>query len=219
MDCKKISFIMCTNNERYRDEAKLYIDGLEVPEGYEAELICITDANSMTSGYNYAMHSTDSKYKVYLHQDVFIINKRFIHDMLNIFKDESIGMLGMVGAPKLHSDCIMWNGDRIGMIVSSNPYHAQISDWGGMSENGVAVEAVDGLLMATQYDVEWREDIFTGWDFYDVSQSFEFRRQGYKVVVPLVTNPWVVHDDGFLNLRQYYKYRRVFMEEYKDMLY
>ena len=39
--------------------------------------------------------------------------------------------------------------------------------------------------MATQYDVPWREDLFDGFDFYDVSQSFEFRKAGYTVGVPV----------------------------------
>lgn len=38
------------------------------------------------------------------------------------------------------------------------------------------VDAVDGLLMMTQYDLPWRDDLFSDFDFYDVSQAFEFRR-------------------------------------------
>ncbi len=29
----------------------------------------------------------------------------------------------------------------------------------------IPVECIDGLLMATQYDVPWREDLFDGFDF------------------------------------------------------
>ena len=36
----------------------------------------------MTSGYNNAMKKTDAKYKVYLHQDVFILNHNFLMDIL-----------------------------------------------------------------------------------------------------------------------------------------
>ena len=31
------------------------------------------------------------------------------------------------------------------------------------------VEAVNGSLIATQYDIPWREDILSGWEFYDVA--------------------------------------------------
>ena len=32
----------------------------------------------------------------------------------------------------------------------------------------IEVEAIDGLLMATQYDIPWREYLFYMWVFYDV---------------------------------------------------
>ena len=76
---------------------------------------------------------------------------------------------------------------------------------GSKNQEHIQVEAVDGLLMVTQYDLKWREDIFTGWDFYDASQSQEFLQNGYKVVVPYMETAWCVHDDGILNLK-YYNY-------------
>ena len=107
----------------------------------------------------------------------------------------------------------MWYGERIGKIYSSNVVEAGISLIGEKEDRDV--EAVDGLLMITQYDVPWREDLFKGWDFYDISQSFEFRRAGYRVVVPEMAEPWCIHDDGFLNLANYYNERKIFQKEYR----
>ena len=59
----------------------------------------------------------------------------------------------------------------------------------------VEVEALDGLLLATSRDVRWREDLFDGWDFYDVSQCLEMRRMGWRVVVPCQETPWCYHDN------------------------
>lgn len=42
----------------------------------------------------------------------------------------------------------------------------------------IKVSAIDGLFMATQYDIKWREDLLDGFHFYDVSQCFEFAQQG-----------------------------------------
>ncbi len=55
---------------------------------------------------------------------------------------------------------------------------------------------IDGMLMATQYDLPWREDLFMRWDSYDASQSQEFIRHGYQVVVPAMDHPWCLHDCG-----------------------
>ena len=41
------------------------------------------------------------------------------------------------------------------------------------------------------------KDLFDGWDFYDISQCQEFRRTGYKVVVPKQEEAWCIHDDGY----------------------
>lgn len=215
MNDKKISFIMCVNNNDYENEQMRYINHLIVPEGYEIEVLMIRDAHSMTQGYNEGMYASDAKYKIYMHQDVFIVNENFIADMLKVFEDEQVGMFGMVGAPQLPENCIMWNGDRVGKLYFNMIYQSGESVIGEIEGTYKEVEAIDGLLMATQYDVLWREDLFTKWDFYDVSQSQEFLRAGYKVVVPNQSQAWCIHDDGFFNLKNYYEARKVFIEEYK----
>ncbi len=51
-------------------------------------------------------------------------------------------------------------------------------------------------------------------DFYDASVCAEYRRRGLKVVVPKQETPWVIHDDGMMNLYSYGKYRKLFIENY-----
>ena len=206
---------MCVNNERYANEQIRYLNSLYVPEGYEIDVLVIRGAESMTSGYNQGMRSTDAKYKVYMHQDVFIVNKNFIVDLLSVFEDEQVGMFGMVGAPELPENCIMWKAARVGKLFFNMNYQAGESIIGEFDGKYAEVEALDGLLMATQYDVPWRDDLFTKWDFYDISQSQEFLRAGYKVVVPNQEDPWCIHDDGFFNLKNYYVSRKIFINEYK----
>lgn len=218
MDEKKICFIMCTNHAQYEAEAMHFISKLHVPHGYTIDAISIKDAKSLTSGYNEGMRASDAKYKVYLHQDVMVVEPDFISKLLNIFSDASVGMVGMVGTPELPENGIPWWSKRVGMIYTSNVSGIGESDfeYDGIPESGyVEVQAIDGLLMATQYDIPWREDLFDKWDFYDVSQSLEFQKNGYKVVVPYMEKPWCIHDDGFVNLKHYYGERRKLIREYK----
>lgn len=221
MDEHKICFIICSNNGYYLEECLFYISKLEVPSGCSIDVISISDAESMTSGYNEGMRATDAKYKVYLHQDVFIIYKGFLQAVLDIFQsDSAIGMIGMVGAPRMPVGGVMWYGAREGALYGSNKVIGEYAAYQYHLADGLhEVEAVDGLMMITAADIAWREDKFDGWDFYDVSQSFEFRRQGYKVVVPEQLCPWCVHDDGIVNLVNYDKYRRICMEEYPEYFY
>ena len=109
----KICFIICYNDAFQLEECLLYLSLLQVPDGYETELITITDAQSMTAGYNEGMRATDARYKIYLHQDTFIVEPLFLHKLLRIFKkDKKIGMVGMIGAETLSKDGVMWHEKR-----------------------------------------------------------------------------------------------------------
>lgn len=220
MNDKKIAFIICVNDDSWFNECQLYIQQLERPEEFEIEVLAVKEAVSMTGGYNEGQASTDAKYKVYLHQDVFIINKRFIFDILHLFEDNTIGMIGIVGVPKMPEDGIMWHNMRYGNLhdLPILERQFQIKPIRYVEEEYMEVEAVDGLLMATQYDIPWREDVFKAWDFYDVSQSFEYRKKGYKIVVPGQERAWCIHECGRVSLWNYNEERQKFLEEYKDML-
>lgn len=214
MDEHKIAFIICVNDELYVKECIYYLEQLELPRGITSEIIEIRGASSMTSGYNQAMYQSDAKYKVYLHQDVFIIYRDFVCELVKLFQNPEIGMIGMVGGVDVDKMPVMWNGRRLGMLHTNSVIIADSYLFGAVEGEYREVQAVDGFLMATQYDIPWREDIFRRWDFYDVSQSIEFRKRGYRVIVPHTEKPWCIHDDGILNLEHYYEELDVFLEEY-----
>lgn len=213
IDEKKVCFILCSSDRLYTQECLHYIHHLNIPEGYEIEALTVEDAGSMAAGYNEAMRASDAKYKVYLHQDVFIVNHDFIQDIVDIFqKDRKIGMIGMIGSPRLPASAVMWEGERCGAIYVPAYLHDSLSRAAGSVP--AEVEAIDGLLMITQYDIPWREDLFDKWDFYDCSQSQEFIRRGYKVVVPAMDEPWCMHDSTISNLAFYEGERLKFIKEY-----
>lgn len=216
-DSKKICFVICFNNQNYLSECLLYIKNLNIPDGYIIDILQIEGASSMTEGYQAAMEATDAKYIVYLHQDVFILEKNFLKKTIEIFEsDDDIGMIGMVGTKKLPKSGIMWeNKERVGLLRSCSLNTVDDFFDLPLEKPYTEVEAVDGLLIMTnRHDINWRTDLFDGWDFYDISQSFEYRKKGYKVVVPYQDEPWVLHDCGFLNMSDYDKYRKRFVEEY-----
>lgn len=213
VDENKICFILCVNNALFYEECVRYIQQLLVPEGMQIEILAVQEATSMAAGYNEGMQSSDAKYKVYMHQDVFIINRYFIYDIVSLFrKDAQIGMIGMVGNIAIPENGVMWSGERVKYGSKDIPWEEYRYD----EKDGLwEVECIDGLLMATQYDIPWREDLFDGWDFYDISQSCEIRKKGYRVVVPVQNCSWYLHDDKpVLQLWDYNRYRRVFIDNY-----
>ncbi|TWH46002.1 glycosyltransferase family protein [Sporomusa sp. KB1] len=220
MSVSKICFITCVNNDDIYQKSLSYISNLDVPAGYSIDSFSIKEAESMTSGYNKAIRHNDAKYKVYLHQDVSIINKSFIQDFLHIFSDTKVGMIGVAGSSQIPSNGIWWESRyNFGKVYDSHTGMLSLLSFRNVEAEFEQVQCVDGLIMITQYDIPWREDIFTGWHFYDLSQSLEFIRAGYKVIVPRQCTPWCIHDCGLTIVRNdYHNYRQVFLNEYgKDL--
>ena len=214
---KKVCFIICSNNDQYLKECTMYIDMLKIPDEYEIEVLVVRDAESMAAGYNEAMNSSDARYKVYLHQDTFIIEKDFIAKILKIFSEDSeIGMIGMVGAETLSKDGVMWHRERCGDFYRLSNEEAQMAQVEKIDEGIREVEAIDGFLMVTCQDIPWRSDLFDKWDFYDVSQCLEFQKAGYKIVVPAQNSAWTIHDCVTLSLWNYENERKKLLENYPE---
>lgn len=211
----KISFIMCVNDEEKYSEAVKYIKSLKTGN-FIIEIIPIFSAKSMTSGYNQGMKMSDAKYKVYLHQDVLITNKNFIFDFLEIFNDsEDVGMIGLIGSDKIPENGIWWEEtNKSGKVYDNHTGIMQLLAFKEITSLYKEVSIIDGLLMITQVDILWREDIFNNWHFYDASQCLEFIKYGYKVVLPQQENPWCIHDCGVVSLAGYESARHIFLKEY-----
>ena len=167
MDNQKITFIVCSDSELCYEECLGYIDRLRIPDGYEIDVICITGADSMTEAYNAAMESSDAKYKIYLHQDVFILYPYFLYSLVEIFQVSShIGMIGMAGTDVFPEDYMMWSQSLVGNICSKSGPPCDYKNYRYKLEDNFSVmDAIDGLLIATSYDIPWRTDLLDGWDF------------------------------------------------------
>lgn len=223
MNDHKFAFILCTNNELLLNECMHYIDHLIVPDGYEMDLLTVPDARSMTEGYQEAMLASDAKYKIYIHQDVFILNRYLLFDLLAVFDSNPlIGMIGMVGYEKVSTDGMMWHEKSIGNLYvrkPAAPYPSLDSyRYDVVSDSYAPVALADGFFLATSRDLDWNTEL-DGWDFYDAFQCIRFLSKGYKVVVPRQRHPWCMHDDDIiLNMFHYDQYRQVFLRTYPQFL-
>lgn len=212
---KKICFITAVNDELAYEECLFYIDSLYIPEGYVIEKIAVRNGKSTCNAYNKACKKTDAKYKVYIHQDVFIINKYFIFDILKIFNNDKIGMIGVCGAINMPLNGIWWESEnRSGKVYESSTGRMNLLDFDFNNIEQREVECIDGLIMITQYDIQWREDVFDGWHFYDVSQAKEFINAGYMIVTPKQYTPWCIHECGIANIKDFEKYRKKYLDIY-----
>lgn len=220
MNDKKFCFISCVNDNDYYEECLYYINKLNVPKGYEIEVLSIEQSKSMASGYNEGMNSSDAKYKIYLHQDTFIINENFLYDILYIFKNNSdIGMIGVVGSESIPQNGVWWECEnKYGKVYEGSSGELKELKFNNVKSRNNDVMIIDGLIMITQYDLYWREEIFDGYHFYDASQSIEFIKNNYRIIVPYQEKPWIIHDCGLANIIEYEKYKEKFLIEYKDVI-
>lgn len=222
VDDKKIAVIFCTNDERYEQECLKYIKSLNVPEGMKLEIIPVWNAKGMAAGYNEAMKRSNARYKLYIHHDTFVIKKDMLDILINIFKgNEDVGMLGIFGAVTLPESALWYQSDykdsrlalyQDAVLTMLKPGTQEISEC--ISD----ALAIDGVFIATSRDLSWREDIFDGWHYYDISEVNEFRKAGYRTCLINDEKPWVMHETTMRKdpKDSYGKYREIYKREYNQ---
>lgn len=215
---KEIAFIISVNNEMLFNECLYYIHHLEIPEGYNIDVIAIREAESMCAAYNAGMRSSNAKYKIYMHQDVLLQNRRILHEIISRFQNrQTLGMIGMIGGASIPDTGIVFDSWNVGKVDVREPDMSYYMHTDDRIKADTFVAAIDGMFMATQYDIPWREDLFFTFDFYDISQSCEFRRAGYEILVPYQEIPWVLHNCGYAKLKNYFREKDIFLKEYSAM--
>lgn len=213
---KSIAFIICVNDETYFEECLFYINRLHLPDGYVAEVYPVRQARSIFQAYNMAMQHSHAQYKVYMHQDVFLIDKDIILRFLELFERRpKAGIAGVLGTNRLPNDHNFYRSWNLGNVLACSEEKA-IHNY--LSEEAAPAAALDGMFLMTAKDFPWRSDVLSGWDFYDISQSLEFGRNQCELWVLAGENPWCIHDCGFLNLVGYDEAQEAFSKIYRTDL-
>ncbi len=195
MDAKKISFIIYKTNDEICEATKKSLEQMTAG-GYAVDVLTVEGENKYAA-YNSALKNSDAKYKIYVDEKIEVRQKNFLSDIIKIFKsDEKIGVIGVSGAVKISTsgDCFK-SARRCGKIFLGENRDAK--DWSSVDGKSKEVEAVDGFFIATQYDLDWRADLFEKNSFGETAQCLEFKRNGYKIVVAAQKKPflWFRADD------------------------
>ena len=193
-----------------------YLDAIDVPQGYAVELIEVPSGGNVADTYQRAMEQSDAKYKVYLSPGSILLRLNFFEEMLRIFtQDPAIGIIGLIGAKQLSTSGVLVQSMFIkGRLVFSDDTGFFGEDIEGDMEE---VMAVSGDLVATQYDIPWRRDLFHTDCFWAEAQCIEFRRVGYRSVVPRQTEAWLLA--GTKEIQYDEVSREVFLDTYSADIY
>lgn len=213
------SFIVCVNHPLWYEEMRRYIDALNYAKQYGVEVVPVYHAKSMAEGYNRGMKVAKGVYKIYLHQDVFLCNKNLLIEIKEFFENHrDAGMLGVAGTKQIPNNGIWWETEE-----GTKKQKLYIDVMGGIMNAAIPNEnlnfqatALDGVFLATAVDLPWREDLFTGFHFYDISQSFEMRKKGYSVYIPDQAETWCLHEQSCNKelSKAYDDERKIFIECY-----
>ena len=215
MNEKKIAVIIYKTDKNSFDEAKKSASKLVVPNGYELEILTAEGENKF-SAYNSAMNQSDAKYKIYLDEHVIFLQKNILRRMLKIFQsNEKIGIIGVAGAIELSTSGMCLSSEkRCGNFLTGKNKTRSSSK--KFKDDFIEVDAVDGFFLMTQYDLNWRDDIFKDNYYGDTAQCIEFKRKNFKSVIVNFDEPvlWFKVD----NFQISESYRKKFLDEYsKDI--
>jgi len=215
-----LAFLCCADDDQKLARLRRSIDALELPQGFETELYVERGVASLTSGYNRLLAaSAEWRYKAYVHQDVVILNRNLVDDVLRLFRRRTLALVGAAGCRYLPESYVWWDGSGVlGRVVEYDDGTERLLDLEQPEGEYELVEAVDGLCLITQHDLPWDEAI-EGFHFYDVAQSTRYVLAGYELAVPRQDEPWFGHDfkpwDEERTV-EFYAARDAFRERYDD---
>ena len=192
-----------------------YLDAIDVPQGYAVELIEIPSGGNVAAAYQRAMEGSDAKYKVYLAAGSILLRLNFFAEMLRVFADPAIGIMGLVGTAQLSTSGVLAESPSICgklLYMDDTGFHGD-----DIADDVEDVMAVGSDLIATQYDIPWRSDLFYGDCFFAEAQCIEFRKRGYRTVVPGQEEAWLLA--GKKEFQYNKTSREVFLDTYSTEIY
>ncbi len=216
MNDKKIAAIIHKVDGRIFAELTKSLKSLTLPEGFTLDIIPAKGTRKFFA-YNEAMEKSDAKYKLYLDENLLMLDKNILVEIIKIFQeDEKIGVIGVSGALEISTHGVALNSPKhCGKVFFGRD--KAMNDWGGSESGYTEVEAVDDFFLATQYDITWRHDLFKKNFFCCTAQCLEFRRKGYKSVVVTQDKPWVWNRTEKIPIDE--TERAIFLYEYSKDIY
>ncbi len=113
-DCaeKEIAYIICTTSKRYADEVLLYLQCQILDPGFTSSVYFIKNARSAFSGYQLVLGLSHAKYKIYMHQDLFMADRYFTKHLIRTLQTTPYHMLGVTGTDRMPSTGRWWDSER-----------------------------------------------------------------------------------------------------------
>lgn len=191
---KRFAFFVRKSNEVYCSACLESLQTLRVPLGYEVEIFTLAAEKPYAEQVNRALALSSAGFKIYINDDVCLVRPDMLAEILQIFENKSIGMVGFMGSRSLPADGnVLGVEDKQGAFYIPMERNLSEMRFGENSTESLAdVRFVLPSLFATQMDLSWDEVYET--QYYAVlAQCRKFEEAGRRIVVSLAQDIWCAY--------------------------
>jgi len=191
---KKIAVLLHKSRERRYEICMESLRNMNWPDGYEAELFVITQDRPYAVQVNEIMTAADAKYKIYINDDLCLVHPQMIEEMLNLFQDDSIGMIGILGSTSLPvSGSVMDSPYKSGAVYIPSEKDLSELRFNETSE-AADVRFLLPSLFATQRDVPW-DEAYEKQYYAVLAYCRGMEESGVRIVVPHPQEIWCTYQE------------------------
>ena len=194
MNEKGIAILVWKRNEEHYANCIEGLRQLQYPAGYEVQVYTLTEQDTFAKQCNSVLAETDAKYKIYLSDEMRITAPTFVQDMLNIFADGSIGIVGVLGSREMPlSANVMEAPNKYGSVLIPVNAGFEKLTYNTQTDGGtIDVCAILPSLFITQYDLPWDSE-YTGQYYAVQAMCRDFTQHGYRIAIPMPRTPYCAY--------------------------
>ena len=171
------------------------LQAARLPAGYALEIFPLTAAQPYAKQVNEILSRTTAKVKIFINDDVCLTSPLAIEQMLEIFREEDVGMAGFLGSRSLPvSGNLLEAPDVWGAVRMPMKGSLEEIRFGKAAthEFTTGVRFLCPSFFATQVDIPWNEDYEK--QYYAVlAHCRAMEEGGQKMVVPLPREIWCAY--------------------------
>lgn len=189
----RIAIFVPEGEEEKVDACLASIRTLKVPAGYEIKLVRWQKGQqSLAETERQLVQESSAKYKIFLDSRVSFIAEDVLGSLLKIFRSNpEIGAIGICGSRcfSCEEDALSRVGGFFALDAGGTPREYA---WPMQDENAdyEYVQHLNGMMIATQYDLPAQETGAQSWLGVNLLRSFDYTQFGYRLAVPKQVHPW-----------------------------
>ena len=194
MNGKKIAVLVRKSHPAKYAQCMAALQKMKWPQDHAAEVFTLSAGEPYARQVNAVLKETDARVKIYIDDDLRLVFPQAVEEILTIFQDGSIGMVGFLGSRSLPvSGNLMESPYVCGAVYVPSEKGLQEARFGsGAVGEWQDVRFLAPSFFATQGDFSWDEDYKN--QYYAVlAYSRRFEQQEKRLVVPTVEKPWCAY--------------------------